>query len=70
LSHRYISDRFLPDKAIDLIDEAASKLRNRNRFDACTELDLVERRNQAGLKSNAKAGSGVKKTTIRSPVSM
>ncbi len=27
LSHRYISDRFLPDKAIDLIDEAASKLR-------------------------------------------
>lgn len=27
LSHRYISDRFLPDKAIDLIDEAASKMR-------------------------------------------
>jgi ATP-dependent Clp protease ATP-binding subunit ClpB len=27
LSHRYISDRFLPDKAIDLIDEAASKVR-------------------------------------------
>ncbi|HSV93343.1 MAG TPA: AAA family ATPase, partial [Desulfobacterales bacterium] len=27
LSHRYISDRFLPDKAIDLIDECASKLR-------------------------------------------
>ena len=27
LSHRYISDRYLPDKAIDLIDEAASKLR-------------------------------------------
>src|SRR5262249_29409319 len=27
LSHRYISDRFLPDKAIDLIDEAASSLR-------------------------------------------
>jgi ATP-dependent Clp protease ATP-binding subunit ClpA len=27
LSNRYISDRFLPDKAIDLIDEAASKLR-------------------------------------------
>ena len=26
LSHRYITDRFLPDKAIDLIDEAASKL--------------------------------------------
>ncbi len=27
LSHRYISDRFLPDKAIDLMDEAAAKLR-------------------------------------------
>jgi ATP-dependent Clp protease ATP-binding subunit ClpB len=27
LSHRYISDRFLPDKAIDLVDEAAAKLR-------------------------------------------
>ncbi len=27
LSHRYISDRFLPDKAVDLIDEAASRLR-------------------------------------------
>ena len=32
LSHRYITDRFLPDKAIDLIDEAASRLRsNRSR---------------------------------------
>ncbi|SFM02756.1 ATP-dependent Clp protease ATP-binding subunit [Halanaerobium salsuginis] len=30
LSHRYISDRFLPDKAIDLIDEAASKVRLSN----------------------------------------
>ena len=27
LSHRYIGDRFLPDKAIDLVDEAASRLR-------------------------------------------
>src|SRR5581483_6751272 len=27
LSHRYISDRFLPDKAIDLVDEAASRLK-------------------------------------------
>jgi ATP-dependent Clp protease ATP-binding subunit ClpB len=27
LSNRYISDRFLPDKAIDLVDEAAAKLR-------------------------------------------
>ncbi|MFP3490868.1 UvrB/UvrC motif-containing protein, partial [Staphylococcus sp. SIMBA_130] len=30
LSDRYISDRFLPDKAIDLIDEAASKVRLRS----------------------------------------
>jgi ATPases with chaperone activity, ATP-binding subunit len=30
LAHRYISDRFLPDKAIDLIDEAASRVRLRN----------------------------------------
>ncbi len=43
LSHRYISDRFLPDKAIDLIDEAASKLRIE--IDSMPEeLDDVERR--------------------------
>jgi ATP-dependent Clp protease ATP-binding subunit ClpB len=43
LSHRYISDRFLPDKAIDLIDEAASKLRTE--IDSMpAELDEVERR--------------------------
>jgi len=30
LSDRYITDRFLPDKAIDLIDEAAAGLKNRN----------------------------------------
>src|ERR1700736_2157274 len=42
LSNRYISDRFLPDKAIDLIDEAASKLRIE--IDSLpTELDIVER---------------------------
>lgn len=29
-SHQYISDRFLPDKAIDLIDEAGSRVRLRN----------------------------------------
>ncbi len=43
LSHRYISDRFLPDKAIDLMDEAASKLRME--IDSMpAELDEVERR--------------------------
>jgi ATP-dependent Clp protease ATP-binding subunit ClpB len=42
MSHRYISDRFLPDKAIDLIDEAASKLRIE--IDSLpTELDVLER---------------------------
>jgi ATP-dependent Clp protease ATP-binding subunit ClpB len=43
LSHRYISDRFLPDKAIDLIDEAASSLRIQ--IDSMpTEIDQLERR--------------------------
>ncbi|MEK6600766.1 MAG: Clp protease N-terminal domain-containing protein, partial [Candidatus Binatota bacterium] len=43
LSHRYISDRFLPDKAIDLIDEAASRLRIE--IDSMpTEIDEVERK--------------------------
>ncbi len=43
LSHRYISDRFLPDKAIDLIDEAASKLRIE--IDSMpVELDEIERK--------------------------
>jgi ATP-dependent Clp protease ATP-binding subunit ClpB len=43
LSHRYIADRFLPDKAIDLVDEAASKLRIE--IDSMPEeLDNIERR--------------------------
>jgi ATP-dependent Clp protease ATP-binding subunit ClpB len=43
LSHRYISDRFLPDKAIDLVDEAAAKLRTE--IDSMpTELDEINRR--------------------------
>ncbi len=43
LSHRYISSRFLPDKAIDLVDEAASRLRIE--IDSMpAELDEVERR--------------------------
>ena len=42
LSHRYIADRFLPDKAIDLIDEAASRLRLQ--IDSLPEeLDALER---------------------------
>jgi len=43
LSHRYITDRFLPDKAIDLVDEAASRLRME--IDSSPlELDEAERR--------------------------
>jgi ATP-dependent Clp protease ATP-binding subunit ClpB len=43
LSHRYLTSRFLPDKAIDLMDEAASKLRIE--IDSMpTEIDVVERR--------------------------
>ncbi len=43
LSHRYITDRFLPDKAIDLIDEAAAKLRIE--IDSLpSEIDEIERK--------------------------
>ncbi|HVD78195.1 MAG TPA: ATP-dependent chaperone ClpB, partial [Vicinamibacteria bacterium] len=43
LSHRYIADRFLPDKAIDLMDEAASRLRIE--IDSLpVEIDEIERR--------------------------
>ncbi len=43
LSHRYISDRFLPDKAIDLVDEAASRLRIE--IDSMPyEIDVLDRR--------------------------
>jgi ATP-dependent Clp protease ATP-binding subunit ClpB len=42
LSHRYISDRFLPDKAVDLMDEAASHLKIE--LDSMpTEVDVIER---------------------------
>jgi ATP-dependent Clp protease ATP-binding subunit ClpB len=63
LSHRYISDRFLPDKAIDLMDEAASQLRME--IDSMPrEIDEVERRilqlqieRQALLKEDDRAAS-------------
>ena len=43
LSHRYITDRFLPDKAIDLVDEAAARLRTE--MDSVPiEIDVIERR--------------------------
>jgi ATP-dependent Clp protease ATP-binding subunit ClpB len=42
LSHRYISDRFLPDKAVDLVDEAASRLKIELES-MPTEIDVIER---------------------------
>ena len=42
LSHRYISDRFLPDKAVDLMDEAASRLKIELES-MPTEIDVIER---------------------------
>ena len=43
LSHRYIPDRFLPDKAIDLVDEACAKLKN-ELTSKPTELDEIDRK--------------------------
>src|ERR671939_45627 len=62
LSHRYISDRFLPDKAIDLVDEAAARLRM-EATSAPAELDEVRRRimqleiEREGLKKEKDAAS-------------
>jgi ATP-dependent Clp protease ATP-binding subunit ClpB len=65
LSHRYISDRFLPDKAIDLVDEAAARLRME--IDSMpAELDEVERRimqleiEREALKKETDPGSQVR----------
>ncbi|MCL4709124.1 ATP-dependent chaperone ClpB [bacterium] len=62
LSHRYISERFLPDKAIDLIDESAAKLRTE--IDSMPEeIDEIERRikqleiEQVALKKESDAPS-------------
>jgi len=62
LSNRYITDRFLPDKAIDLVDEAAAKMRTE--IDSMpTELDEIQRRKmmleieQAALKKETDTGS-------------
>ena len=64
LSHRYISDRFLPDKAIDLVDESAARLRTEIES-VPTELDEVDRRvmqleieRQALKKEKDKASKG------------
>jgi ATP-dependent Clp protease ATP-binding subunit ClpB len=69
LSERYIADRFLPDKAIDLIDEAASRLRIE--IDSMpTEIDEVERRIQQleielqALKSEKDEASAARRDAI------
>jgi len=65
LSHRYIADRFLPDKAIDLVDEAASRLRME--IDSSPiELDEAERRvRQLEIELAAMAKES---TSVREPV--
>src|SRR5690606_6203495 len=62
LSHRYITDRFLPDKAVDLMDESASRIRME--LDSMpTEIDQLERRimqleiEQTALKKEKDPGS-------------
>jgi len=69
LSQRYIADRFLPDKAIDLIDEAASGLRV-EKDSVPTEIDEVERRvmqleiERASLEQESDAPSGERREVI------
>ena len=74
LSNRYIADRFLPDKAIDLVDEAASRLRIE--IDSMpTEIDEIRRRitqleiEREGLKkeTDATPGSAWRRSRRRSP---
>ncbi len=74
LSDRYISDRFLPDKAIDLIDEAAAKLRTE--IDSSpTEIDEVERRKMqleieiTSLKKEKDQGSATRLKNIEAELS-
>ena len=74
LSHRYISERFLPDKAIDLIDEAAAKLRTE--IDSMPEvIDEIERRikqleiEQVALKKEKDAASKARLEKLKKELS-
>ncbi len=74
LSHRYITDRFLPDKAIDLIDEAASKLRIE--IDSLpTEIDILERKimqfeiEKQALKKESDKASGDRRKKLEEELS-
>jgi ATP-dependent Clp protease ATP-binding subunit ClpB len=69
LSHRYITDRFLPDKAIDLVDESASRLRIE--IDSLPQdIDVLDRRavqlaiEQKALEKEADAGSRARREEI------
>jgi ATP-dependent Clp protease ATP-binding subunit ClpB len=71
LSHRYIADRFLPDKAIDLVDEAAARLRTE--IDSLpAELDEVSRKvlqleiEREALKKEKDPASAARLTTLES----
>ena len=69
LSNRYITDRFLPDKAIDLMDEAAARLKMQVDFKP-EELDLLDREiirlkiEQEALKKENDAGSKSRLQTL------
>ncbi len=70
LSHRYISDRFLPDKAIDLVDEACALIKTE--LDSMpTELDELQRRvmqmeiEEAALKKETDRASQERLTTLQ-----
>jgi ATP-dependent Clp protease ATP-binding subunit ClpB len=66
LSHRYIADRFLPDKAIDLVDESASRLRM-EKESVPVEIDEIERRiNQLKMEEHSlsKEKDDVSKTRL------
>ena len=65
LSHRYIADRFLPDKAIDLIDEAASRLRMEIDSHAGRSSTSCERRHHAARDRAAGAEEGERRGVAR-----
>ena len=65
LSTRYITSRFLPDKAIDLVDEAASRLRLEMNS-VPEEIDTLDRRG-ASSKSNARRSAAEGQGARRAP---
>ena len=63
---RYITDRFLPDKAIDLVDEAAARLRMEIDSACRTELDELKRRRHAARDRARSAAQGEGQGVVRS----